>query len=307
MKCILIVLMISVQFCAFAYSTQRPSQTEEEPSPFLDIASSFLESFTQNQNNGGGSGLDGIASIASLIGNMVQSSDGGKSQGSGAAQIIAGLGSMLASSGRGNNRNSGGFDPSMIGSVIEMFAASNNGDKRDKRSTDGNGLDTVLSIASTFLSNYNQNQDQDDFETNEINQGDRNPYKKAEAKHPGDSLMNLLPIVMQTLGSFTGAEMEKTEQKHKEHHNNILPPFLEKIHQAWDHFSNSELSDALYKKLGLDVVFKGFVGRDGKLDYDKLFESLQNQSFRRRWIQKAIMYLADWANFYLSNPEVYQR
>lgn len=295
--------MISVQFCALAYSTQRPSQSEDEPSPLLDIASSLLESFTQNQNNGGGSGLDGIAGIASLIGNIVQSSDGGKSGGSGAAQIIAGLGSMLASGGRGNNR--GGFDPSMIGSVIEMFAAANNGDKRDKRSSDGGGLDTVLSIASTFLSNYNQNQDDSDIETNEINQ-ERNPYKKADAKHPGDSLLNLLPIVMQTLGSFTGAEMEKTEQKH-EHHNNILPPFLEKIHQAWDHFSNSELSDALYKKLGLDVVFKGFVGRDGKLDYDKLFESLQNQSFRRRWIQKAIMYLADWANFYLSNPEVYQR
>lgn len=252
--------------------------------------------------------MDGIAGIASMIGNMVQSSDGGKSQPSGAAQIIAGLGSLLAANSGGGNRGAGGFDPSIIGNVISMFASANNGDNRQKRSSDGNGngLETMLSLASTFLSNMNQNQD-DDVETNEIHQEKRNPYKE-EPKHPGlngDAMLNLLPIVMQTLSSFSGSEMEKTEQKHKDH-GGILPPFLEKIHTAWDHFTHSELSEALYKKIGLDNVFKGFVGRDGKVDYDKLFESLQNQSFRRRWIQKAIMYLADWAN-YLSNPEVYQR
>lgn len=302
MKFTLIIVMISVQFCALAYSTQRPSSQDDEPSPFLDIASSFLESFSQNQNGGGGSGLDGIAGIASMIGNMVQSSDGGKQQ-SGAAQMIAGIGSMIAAS-QGGNGGGGGFDPAMIGNVISMFAAANGGG-RDKRSNDGggSGLDTVLSIASTFLNNYSQNQDDDDVETNEIHQEKRNPYKKNEA---ADGLMNLLPIVMQTLSSFSGAEMEKTEQKHRDH-DHVLPPFLEKIHQGWDHFTQSELSDVLYKKLGLDLVFKGFVGRDGKLNYDKLFDSLQNQSFRRRWISKAIMYLADWANYYITNPEVFKR
>jgi len=42
------------------------------------------------------------------------------------------------------------------------------------------------------------------------------------------------------------------------------------------------------------------------LDYDKLFESLNNQSFRRRWIKSATLYLADWAS-YLANPDVYLR
>lgn len=178
------------------------------------------------------------------------------------------------------------------------------GDQRSKRSNEGSGLENVLSLASTFLSNYNNNNnDDEDIETNEI-PSKQNPYKK-EPQHPGDNLMNLLPIVMQTLSSFTGSEMEKTEQKHHSHES-ILPPFLEKIHTAWDHFSQSDLSHAIYKKIGLDNVFKGFVGRDGKVDYDKLFESLQNQSFRKRWIQKAIVYLAEWAN-YLSQPEVYQR
>lgn len=54
------------------------------------------------------------------------------------------------------------------------------------------------------------------------------------------------------------------------------------------------------------LLNQGFVGRDNKMDYDRLFDSLENQSFRRRWIKNAIIYMADWAN-YLSNPEVYQR
>lgn len=296
-----------MHFCAFAYSTQRPNRNAEESSPFLDMASSFLENLSQGQGGGGG-GLDGIAGIASVIGNMMQSSEGGKAQPSGAAQVIAGLGSLLAANAGGGGGNAGGgFDPSMIVNVIQMFAAVNSGggDQRSKRSSEGSGMEMVLSLASTFLSNYNNNNEEreDDLETNEIKQ---NPYKKEEPKHPGDNLMNLLPIIVQTLSSFSGSDMEKTQQKHSHDHGTILPPFLEKIHTAWDHFANSELSDAIYKKIGLDNVFKGFVGRDGKVDYDKLFESLQNQSFRKRWIQKAIVYLAEWAN-YLSQPDVYRR
>jgi len=54
------------------------------------------------------------------------------------------------------------------------------------------------------------------------------------------------------------------------------------------------------------LLLQGFKGNDGKLDYDKLFESLNNQSFRRRWIKSATLYLADWAS-YLANPDVYLR
>ncbi|KAL7018610.1 hypothetical protein ACKWTF_010831 [Chironomus riparius] len=314
MKLILVITMISMHFCAFAYSTQRPPNrnAEAEGSPFLDMAASFLENFSQGQGGNSGSGIEGIAGIASMIGSMMQSSETGKSQPSGAAQIIAGLGSLLAAnSGTGNsNSGGGGFDPSIIGNVIQMFAAANSGsDQRGKRSSEGNGLETVLSLASTFLSSYNNQETDDDIETNEIKHNE-NPYKKQkeEPKHPGlngDNLLNLLPIVMQTLNSFSGSAMEKTEAKHKHDHGGVLPPFLEKIHTAWDHFTNSELSDAIYKKIGLDMVFKGFVGRDGKVDYDKLFETLQNQSYRKRWIQKSIVYLAEWAN-YLANPEVYR-
>lgn len=67
--------------------------------------------------------------------------------------------------------------------------------------------------------------------------------------------MDLLPIVMQTVGGFFSQDLEKTQQKHKGHAN-ILPPFLENIHVMWDQFSNSELGQAIYQKIGLNKVFK---------------------------------------------------
>jgi hypothetical protein len=99
--------------------------------------------------------------------------------------------------------------------------------------------------------------------------------------------------------------MEKTEKQHEDH-SGILPPALEKIHQLWDQFSNSELSKMIFHQVGLNKLFAGFIGRDERVDYDKLFQSFQNQNFRRKWIKKAIIYLGDWAK-YLSNAEIYNR
>ena len=113
------------------------------------------------------------------------------------------------------------------------------------------------------------------METNEIPQKE-NPYTtNQEGKAPspkqkfkpmqkkkqqqqglnGEALMSMLPMVMQAFQAFSGSEIEKTEQKHKDH-SYMLPPFIEKILVMWDQFSHSELADALYKKLGLNNVFK---------------------------------------------------
>lgn len=50
----------------------------------------------------------------------------------------------------------------------------------------------------------------------------------------------------------------------------------------------------------------GFTDREGKMDYGKLFKSLENQNFRRRWIKAATDYTADWVN-HIANPDVYMR
>lgn len=287
LKKILFVIFICINISC-GHTTQRPGR-DDDSNPLLDMASAFLQDALANQNgNAGGGG--GIAGVAALLGNLMQPGATGKSN-SGLAQIISGLGSMLSNS---NNGNGGGIDPSIIGNVIELFTQpdpqEDPGSHRQKRKApseeSGIGLDSILQIASAFMNSQKQS-------------------GRSMGGNQGEGLMSLLPMVLQAVNSFSGPEGQKTQDRHKDHAW-VLPPFLENIHVLWDHFSNSELAEALWHKSGINAIFKGFTGRDGKLDYDKLFDSLNNQSFRRRWIKAATVYLADWAS-YLANPEVYQR
>lgn len=232
---IVIFVAVTLVHNSCQHSTQRPS--DDDSNPFLDMATTFLQETIANQN--GGNGLGGIAS---LIGNMMQTDGTGKSDGGGigAAQIISGIGSLMANSGAGGN--GGGFDPSIIGNVLEMFTGSDSStdaNGRQKRSNDGQnggiGIDTIINIASAFI---NTNKEQ--------GRGNNDAQ---------DGLMSLLPMVVQAYNSFTGPEGDEVHAKHKEHAW-VLPPFLEKIHVIWDHFSNSELAEALWKKSGVHSIFR---------------------------------------------------
>ncbi|KAH8406957.1 hypothetical protein KR222_001293 [Zaprionus bogoriensis] len=290
--------------------------SEDESNPLLDMASMFIQEALSNQNGGAGAGAAaggggggagaGLAGIASLVGSFMQANGkAGAGAGGGAMQILSGLGSLLASNSRGGNGGGGGFDPAIIGNVLEMFTQGDDDDNAQKRSSNGGGsesgigLDTILQVASVFMNNQGAGE--------KPSAGAHHQQKRSVPEEPEqeNGLMNLLPLVMQAVSSFAGPEGQSTQERHKSHAW-VLPPFLEHIHVLWDHFSNSELADALYEKSGVNKIMKGFKGRDGKLDYDKLFESLNNQSFRRRWIKSATLYLADWAS-YLANPENYLR
>lgn len=237
-----------------SHTAQKSNNKVDDSNPFLDIAASFLQETFANQQGGrgGGNGIgaNGIAGIAQLIGNLVQQ-DGSKSNngGIGAAQILSGLGQLMANSG-GNNGGSGGsgFDPSIIGNVIEMFTSGDSSDndddqppvKRRKRSNNsvqdsGIGIDTILNIASAFMGNANS--------------VDSHSDKSSEG------LMSLLPMAIQAINSFSGPDGDKIHAKHKDHQW-VLPPFLERIHVMWDHFSNSELAEALWEKSGINQIFK---------------------------------------------------
>ncbi|EDV49818.1 uncharacterized protein LOC6552415 [Drosophila erecta] len=294
--------------CLLCLQPLAPSlASEDESNPLLDMASMFFQEALSNQNGGNnGGGGAGLAGVASLIGTVMQASgkSGGGAGGGGAGgamQILSGLGTLLSKSQGGQG---GGFDPSIIGNVLEMFTQSDDEETTPEQkrshgaggSESGIGLDTILQVASAFMN------------TQGNDKGSHHHQQKRSAGEEPESengLMNLLPLVMQAVSSFAGPEGQSTQEKHKSHAW-VLPPFLEHIHVLWDHFSNSELADALYEKSGVNKIMKGFKGADGKLDYDKLFESLNNQSFRRRWIKSATLYLADWAS-YLANPEVYLR
>ncbi|XP_058056075.1 uncharacterized protein LOC131207477 [Anopheles bellator] len=325
--CLWLVPLVILSISGRACSSQRPNGSPDagdEGSPFLDMATEFLSTLGSQQAGGGGGGggggaAAGLSGIASMLLPLMANANGGTGAGGGKANndgmgaILSGLGSMLAAGANGGGGGGGGFDPALIGNVIQMFAgaaggmaeadepvagrkqqqAAGSGRRQKRKAPVGDQqnplVDTVLTMASGWLANYNS-VDHDG---------------SAPGGAGADALVNLLPLAVQAFQSFSGPEMERTQERHKEH-SWVLPPFLEKVHVMWDQFTQSELAEALWAKLGLNAVFKGFVGRDGRLDYDKLFESLQNQSFRRRWIKAATLYLAEWAT-YIANPEVYLR
>lgn len=253
------VILVFLNVCVFfanSHTAQKNNKVDDS-NPFLDIATTFLQETFANQQagrSGGNAGAaNGIAGIAQLIGSLVQQDGSPKSNngGIGAAQILTGI-SQLISANSGSGNGGSGFDPSIIGNVIEMFSSSNdNGDddddnqlrtKRRKRSQgntgqdNGIGLETILNIASVFMGNSNNI---DGPSTDKANEG----------------LMSLLPMAIQAINSFSGAEGEKVHAKHKDHQW-VLPPFLERIHVMWDHFSNSELAEALWEKSGVNSIFK---------------------------------------------------
>ncbi|KAH8383818.1 hypothetical protein KR009_010652 [Drosophila setifemur] len=305
-------LLLACLLCFHPSAPTLASQEDEESNPLLDMASMFFQEALSNQNggnNGGGGGAGaGLAGVASLLGTFMQANGkagGGAGGGGGAMQILSGIGSLLANNARGGNggQGGGGFDPSIIGNVLEMFTQGDDEEATPSQKRSGNGggsdsgigLETILQVASAFMGSQSNDK------------ASHHPQKRSAGEEPEgeNGLMSLLPLVMQAVSSFAGPEGQSTQEKHKSHAW-VLPPFLEHIHVLWDHFSNSELADALYEKSGVNKIMKGFKGGDGKLDYDKLFESLNNQSFRRRWIKSATLYLADWAS-YLANPDVYLR
>lgn len=239
---------------ANSHTAQKTNNKADDSNPFLDIATSILQETLANhqggRSGGNGIGANGFAGIAQLIGSLVQQ-DGSKSNsgGLGAAQILTGL-SQLMNANNGNGDGGSGFDPSIIGNVIEMFTAGgdssddDDGDdqpqtKRRKRAHSGQGggigIDTILNIASAFMGN-----------TNNVD---------SHADKSNEGLMSLLPMAIQAINSFNGPAGDEVHAKHKDHQW-VLPPFLERIHILWDHFSNSELAEALWEKSGVQQIFK---------------------------------------------------
>uniref|UniRef100_A0A182IK96 Uncharacterized protein n=1 Tax=Anopheles atroparvus TaxID=41427 RepID=A0A182IK96_ANOAO len=88
-----------------------------------------------------------------------------------------------------------------------------------------------------------------------------------------DRLFNLVPLAVKALQSFSGPEMERTQEN--KDHSWVLPPFVDNIHVMWNQFTQSKLAGALWTKLGLLNVFKGF---HGKLYYDYSSCCITNRS-----------------------------
>ncbi|CAH0721059.1 unnamed protein product, partial [Brenthis ino] len=281
--------------------------------PIMDLAGSFIQNVVGNFVQG-----DGAKNVGSLFGQ----------ENLGAADVLSGLGSLLGG-------EDGKVDPSLVGSMVTMFAqqmVSKNQNqkqkqKRDTESTDVN-MDSLLSLGSLLggkdgkidpslvgsmvsmfaqqmvSKNQNQNQRQKrDTESNDFNMDSL--LSMASGFLENKNTASILPLVMNTISAFSEDETNKRSNSHKDH-SSFLPPFLEKAHLYWDIFINSELGKTVWEKSGLKRATKSFIGPDGNISFEQMFKSFENHSFRRHWIKAVAKYLTDMV-VHVAKPEVYQR
>ncbi|XP_054006528.1 uncharacterized protein LOC128891214 [Hylaeus anthracinus] len=247
---------------------------EDASTIFLEAAKSFFS----NKDN-----VDGIRGMASAFvqpdaGKQADEMFGGKSNMDGVGQILSGIGTLFA--GNGNRQ---GFDYSVIGSVLDGMMNTNQNTKRAAKEVDTEqepslDLGGLLNLGSML---FGQN---------------RNP----------DVVMGILPMLMQ---NFAGSnEVDGDSEKVHDHsgHSWYMPPILENIHVMWEHFSNSELGQTLWKNSGLAQFVGQMSDSDGRIRYEQILDSFENPSLRRRWIRVLTNYVGEWIS-HVSDPQIQQR
>ncbi|XP_069363132.1 uncharacterized protein [Maniola hyperantus] len=303
-----------------------------DDNPLLELASSFL----QNMGEGGNDKMEGLAAIGNMVGTLMQG-DNAKNLGSMLGQDGGNTGDVLSSLGSLLGGQDGKINPSLVGSMVSMFASQmgSNGDtpRREKRQTKENNMENLLSVVSGLGGLLGGQDGKIDpslvgsvvsmFAQQMSSNGDQNQRQKRQANQESndvnmDSLLNMasgflgnknvagmMPMIMNTLNSFSEDEANKRADEHKDHAS-FLPPFLEKAHLYWDVFINSQLGKTIWEKSGFKKATKSFMGPDGKLSFELMFKSFENQSFRRHWIKAVAKYLTDMV-VHIAKPEVYQR
>lgn len=71
-------------------------------------------------------------------------------------------------------------------------------------------------------------------------------------------------------------------------------------------FSNSELGQTLWKNSGLSKVVAQMSDERGNIEYEKILNSFENPSLRRRWIKSLTNFVAEWIS-HVSDPIIQQR
>ncbi|XP_043789013.1 uncharacterized protein LOC122712977 isoform X1 [Apis laboriosa] len=247
---------------------------------FLEAAKSF---FSNKDNINGLQGLarafldsDGRNEQAS---NMYE-----KSNLDSVGQIVSGIGSLFS----GDENGQGGIDFSMLRSVLDGVTSSNQKDRTERSSKGvetkqdlGIDLEGIVNIGSMLMGRNGRN---------------------------SELIMGLLPML---LSNFAGESNEidgAASNKIHDHsgHSWYMPPILENLHVMWDHFSNSELGQTLWEKSGLAKFVGQMSDPEGRIQYEKLLDSFENPSLRRKWIRSLTNYIGEWIS-HVSDPQIQQR
>ncbi|EZA52559.1 hypothetical protein DMN91_002341 [Ooceraea biroi] len=193
----------------------------------------------------------------------------------GVSQILSGLSNLMS-----GNQNNQGFDLSMVGSILSALSTNDNVAKRsikdEEHKEDGIDWNNLINMGSAF------------FQQNANN----------------DAIMGLVPMVLEALGHGTNDD-DAGNMDHSGH-SWFLPPILENIHVMWDHFSNSELGQTLWKNSGLSKVIAHMSDEHGNIQWEKILGSFENPTLRRRWINSLTTFVAEWIA-HVSDPMNQQR
>ncbi|CAK9824743.1 hypothetical protein ANTRET_LOCUS2861 [Anthophora retusa] len=248
---------------------------EDASTVFIEAAKSFFS----NRDNI--NGLHGLAKAflqsdgKGETGGMFDSTSNIDSVG----QLVSGIGSLFAGSG-----NSQEIDFSMLGSVIDGVMNTKKDSKRIARSVETKqqpsiDFEGILNVGSMLMRQTGNS----------------------------DFIMGMLPMLLSKLGGESN-EIDDTPNKIHDHsgHSWYMPPILENLHVMWDHFSNSELGQTLWRKSGLAEFVKQMSDPEGRVQYEKLLDSFENPSLRRRWIRSLTNYIGEWIS-HVSDPQIQQR
>ncbi|KAK3918719.1 Protein ZGRF1 [Frankliniella fusca] len=278
----------------------------EEGSPLLDVARQMLQASLDSREGGAAGGAGAGAALGGLLQSFMQS-DGGRQLGdmllggsagaagggSPAADILSGLGSLI-----GGGKGGGGLDPAIIGHMMDIFTKSGDDDNTEDNEVDVNNND----VGSKRSGGGGQD--------GAVDWGALLGAASSLVGSQGgaaDQIMSVLPALLQGLGAAGHSHHEDDvipedeRDAHRGHHihshkSNMLPPFLDKLYDMWEHFSESDLGRTLWHTSGLDALVKLFTDpKTGRFQTERIFASLENASFRRRWIKSVSSFVAEWA------------
>ncbi|XP_043268852.1 uncharacterized protein [Venturia canescens] len=212
-------------------------------------------------------------------------------RGAGIGQLLAGMGNLMGAV--AGNKDAKGGQPTagmalpVLGSLLEMasMAKGASANERSKKSVDesppsGGGLDleNLVNMAGMFMGQGGNSQ----------------------------GLLGLLPMFLDTLNAGNSNEVGTGKKHDHSSHSWYMPPILENLHVMWDHFSHSELGQTLWRKSGLEQILSTMVNEDGRIKYEKIFDSFENPMLRRKWIRSMTNFIADWIA-YIADPATRQR
>nr|XP_018909718.1 PREDICTED: uncharacterized protein LOC109038907 [Bemisia tabaci] len=125
-----------------------------------------------------------------------------------------------------------------------------------------------------------------------------------------DSMLDYLPVLVSSLTGghlhYEDKELEDEEEHHEFEHAPFWPPYLEAFKAYWEHFKSSELGEALWSSSHLGSLLRTFVDKDGYFQIDRIFDSMEDHTFRRRWISSLTSFAAEWIK-HLAHPATMRR